>query len=156
MRCSNLRHKNRVTFQQGDLNKGLPNDLGAFQLVASFSALHHLTDKAQLFKQIYDVLEDGGWFFFIDAMSIHFNNNVFHLGRKRSQQQRQKRFEAAGIGQEAEQRIHETKAQADENSPDKDRISSLSSQITWLNEAGFRSVDHIWHFWMEHFIICRK
>ena len=46
--------------------------------------------------------------------------------------------------------------QVDEDSPERDRISRFSSQVEWLKDAGFRSVDYIWHFWMEHFVICRK
>jgi SAM-dependent methyltransferase len=132
--------------------------LGSFQFVASFSALHHLTDtnNIRIFRQIYDALEEGGWFFLIDAMSMHFDDDVFNLGRKRSQMRRQKRFKAASIDIEEDWRVREMDAQVDKDSPEKDRISSLSSQIAWLKEAGFRSVDHIWHFWMEHFIICRK
>lgn len=151
-------HSNRVTFHKGDLNNGLPKDLSSFQLVTSFSALHHLTDenKIRIFKQIYDVLENGGWFFLIDAMSIHFDNDVFSLGRKRSQLRQQERLASAGINIAEEQRVRATKTHGDEDSPQKDRISSLSSQLTWMKEAGFQSVDHIWHFWMEHFIICRK
>lgn len=151
-------HSNRVTFHQGDLNNGLPSNLGSFQFVTSFSALHHLTDenKIHIFKQIYDVLEKGGWFFFIDAMSMHFDNTVFRLGQKKFQLRRQQRLEAADIDMEEEQRLREAVSQVDQDSPEKDRISRLSSQIEWLKEAGFQSVDHIWHFWMEHFIICRK
>ena len=87
---------------------------------------------------------------------MHFDDDVFNLGRKRSQMRRQKRFKAASIDIEEDWRVREMDAQVDKDSPEKDRISSLSSQIAWLKEAGFRSVDHIWHFWMEHFIICRK
>jgi hypothetical protein len=61
----------------------------------------------------------------------------------------------AGIVEKA-RRVREMNAQVDDDSPEKDRISRLSLQLDWLKEAGFRSVDHIWHFWMEHFIICRK
>ena len=151
-------HSNRVTFHQGDLNQGLPKNLEPVQLVASFSALHHLTDenKMRIFKQIYDVLETGGWFFFIDAMSIHFDNDIFKLARQRSQHRKQERLEIAGIDLTEEQGVHKAKTQVDDNSPEKDRISPLSSQLTWLKDVGFQSVDHIWHFWMEHFIICRK
>ena len=36
--------------------------------------------------------------------------------------------------------------QVDEDSPERDRISRFSSQVEWLKEAGFRSVDYIWAF----------
>jgi len=86
----------------------------------------------------------------------HFDNTVFRLGQKQFQLRRQQRLEAADIDMEEEQRLREAVSQVDQDSPEKDRISRLSYQIEWLKEAGFRSVDHIWHFWMEHFIICRK
>ena len=52
-------------------------------MVSSFSAIHHLKNekKELLFRQIHDVLRPKGWFFFIDAMSIHFDDEVFLLGR---------------------------------------------------------------------------
>ena len=68
----------RVEFLQRDLNEGLLEGLGSFQFVASFSTIHHLTDenKARIFRQIYDVLETGGWFFLIDAMTTRFDDDV--------------------------------------------------------------------------------
>lgn len=66
------------------------------------------------------------------------------------------RFEEAGIDIEEANRVRAIIDQVDEDSPERDRISRFSSQVEWLKEAGFRSVDYIWHFWMEHFIICRK
>ena len=148
----------RVEFFQRDLNEGLLEGLGSFQFVASFSTIHHLTDenKVRIFRQIYDVLETGGWFFFIDAMSTRFDDDVYRLGRRRLTLRREERFEEAGIDIEEANRVREIIEQVDEDSPERDRISRFSSQVEWLKEAGFRSVDYIWHLWMEHFIICRK
>ena len=58
-------HSDRVEFQQYDLSEGKPEGLGSFQLVNSFSTIHHLTDenKVRVFRQIHDVLDPGGWFF---------------------------------------------------------------------------------------------
>ncbi len=55
----------------------------SFSFVSSFSTIHHLTDdnKVRLFKQIYDILELNGWFFLIDPMRIHFDDDVFRLGK---------------------------------------------------------------------------
>ena len=57
----------RVEFHRRDLNRGLPKDLGNFDLVVSFSTIHHLhdEDKLRLFSQIHGLLEDRGWFFLI-------------------------------------------------------------------------------------------
>jgi ubiquinone/menaquinone biosynthesis C-methylase UbiE len=152
------KHLDRVEFHQRDLNDGLPAGLGQFQFVSSFSTIHHLTDdnKFWLFKQIYDILELNGWFFLIDPMSIHFDDDVFRLGKRRQRFRLEERFKRAGVDiQEAEQ-VDAMKSQLRDGSPEKDRIARLSSHLEWLREAGFRSVDHIWHFWMEHFIIARK
>lgn len=152
------KNADRVSFRQRDLNEDLPEDLGAFQMVASFSAIHHLTDKnkARIFKQIHDALETDGWFFLIDAMTTHFDNDVFALGQKRSRRRRQERLKSAGIDTEEENQVREFVAQVSDDSPEKDRLSRFDLQKDWLVQAGFQSVDYIWHFWMEHFIICRK
>lgn len=151
-------HSDRVEFLRRDLNEGVPEGLGSFQLVSSFSTIHHLTDenKARVFRQIRDVLDPGGWFFFIDAMSVHFDDDVFNAGRTRHRNRQKERFDEAGIDVGEANGVGTVAAREDEDSAEKDRISSLAAQIEWLKEAGFRSVDHIWHFWMEHFIICRK
>ncbi len=151
-------HADRVEFLRGDLNEGVPGGLGSFQLVKSFSAIHHLTDenKARIFRQICSVLETDGWFFFIDPMSIRFDDDVFRLGRRRHVRRRNERFERAGIDIEEADRVDAIVGQTGIDSPEKDRISGFSAQVDWLKKAGFRSVDHIWHFWMEHFVICRK
>lgn len=148
----------RVEFLQHDLNKGLPDGLGSFQLVNSFSTIHHLTDenKVRVFRQIHDVLDPDGWFFLVDAMSVHFDDGVFRLGRARHRNRQKERFHRAGIAFEEADRVAGIVGRAEVDSPEKDRISPLAAQIEWLKEAGFGSVDHIWHFWMEHFIVCRK
>lgn len=151
-------HSDRVGFLRRDLNEGVPEGLGSFQLVSSFSTIHHLTDenKARVFRQIRDVLDPGGWFFFIDAMSVQFDDDVFNAGRTRHRNRQKERFESAGIDFEEANRVDGIVGETEEDSPERDRISPLAAQIEWLKEAGFGSMDQIWHFWMEHFIICRK
>ena len=150
--------RDRFVVSQGDLGEGLPDDIGRFEFVSSFSAIHHLTEanKQKLYCQIYDVLEPGGWFFLMDAMIIYFEDRVFALGRERHQMRLQQRLAEAGIDPSDIDRIDRLTKDVDEDAPDRDRPSRLDAQITWLKQAGFSSVDHIWHLWMEHFIICRK
>ena len=112
--------------------------------------------RARVFRQIHNVLDPGGWFFLIDAMSVYFDDDVFRQGRRRYSICRKERFERAGIDIEAADRVGAMVSKVNQNSPERDRISPLAAQIEWLKEAGFGSVDHIWHFWMEHFVICRK
>jgi ubiquinone/menaquinone biosynthesis C-methylase UbiE len=152
------KHLDRVEFHQRDLNDGLPAGIGLFQFASSFSTIHHLADenKARLFKQIYDVLADGGWFFLIDAMSVRFDDDVFRIGKRRQRLRLEERFRGAGVDLREAERVEAMVSRVGEDSPEGDRISRFSSHLEWLREAGFRSVDHIWHFWMEHFIISRK
>jgi len=152
------KYSDRVQFYQRDLNDGLPDSLGTFQFVSSFSTIHHLTDdnKVRLFKQIYDTLESNGWFFLIDPMRIYFDDDIFRLGKLRNRFRLEERFKESGIDIQETDGVDAIKFQLGDSSPEKDRIARFSSHMEWLKEAGFRSVDHIWHFWMEHFIISRK
>jgi hypothetical protein len=94
--------------------------------------------------------------FFVDAMIIHFDNTIYARGKQRQKRRREKRMQQAGIKPSETSRVDTLKNAVSDNAPDQDRISRLESQIGWLREAGFSSVDHIWHFWMEHFFVCRK
>ena len=148
----------RVEFYQRDLNQGLPEGLGTFHLVSAFSAVHHLTDenKARLFGQVHDILEPGGWLFLTDAMSVHFDDDVFRLGRRRARLRMEERFRDAGADIREADELEAIGDENDEDAPDADRIAPLSRHMDWLQQAGFRSIDYVWHFWMEHFIIARK
>lgn len=148
----------RIEFSRRDLNDGLPANIGRFEFVSAFSAIHHLTpeNKQRLYRQIYDVLEPGGWFSLIDAMTARFDNDVYALNVRRRKSRLEERYRSAGIEPEAVQRMDDAKTDLAQDAPDLDRLSPFSDQIGWMKEAGFRSVDHIWHDWMEHFIICRR
>lgn len=152
------RYSDRVEFYQRDLHDGLPSKLESFDLVSSFSTIHHLFDdkKVQLFREIYDVLRSDGWFFLIDPMSTRFDNDVFKQFRHRQHLRLDARFKRAGVDIEDAERINTMVSQVSDDSPEKDRIARFSAHIEWLNDAGFRSVDHIWHLFMEHFVISRK
>ena len=152
------RYSDRVEFHQRDLHEGLPLKLGLFDFVSSFSTIHHLHDenKVRLFIEIYDVLQSEGWFFLIDPMSTRFDNDVFKQFRHRQHLRLDARFKHAGVDITDAERINTMVSEVSDNSPEKDRIAGFAAHIEWLNEAGFRSVDHIWHLFMEHFIISRK
>jgi len=137
------KHPDRVEFHQRNLNDGLPTGLGKFQFVSSFSTIHHLTDdnKVRLFNQIYDVLESDGWFFLIDPMSVHFDDDVFRLGKRRHSFLLKECLKQAGIDIQETEQVDALKCQLGESSPEKDRIARFSSHVEWLKEAGFRSVD---------------
>lgn len=148
----------RLALQQRDLETGLPADVGTFDLVASFSTIHHLTDdgKRRVFEEVHDALSPGGWFLLMDAMIVHFDDDVWRLGRERNARRQQERFAAAGIDLDAHRKAQDRKRALADDSPERDRIARLADQLDWLRDAGFASVDHVWHYWMEHLIIARK
>ncbi len=147
-----------VNFIQGDLGHGLPADLGTFDLVFSFSAIHHLEPDAKksLIQQVFDALVPGGQFFLIDAMFDQFSNSVFKTGRKREVHLRASRLESSGFPMEDYERFEQIKKEIAAGSPEKDRIGTVQEHAKWLKEVGFESVDHVWHQWFEHFFIAEK
>jgi tRNA (cmo5U34)-methyltransferase len=54
----------RVEIIDQDLNSPLPG--GAFDLVVSFFAIHHVEDKERLFRELFDRLRPGGRLIFAD------------------------------------------------------------------------------------------
>ena len=148
----------RADFRQVDLSDGIPSGIGTFDIVFAFSVVHHLEDekKRMLFAQIHECLNPGGWFFFMDAMTVMFDDDVFAIGKGRDAKRRQERFQLAGITEAEVEELESVKARLSESAPDRDRLAPLAAQLGWLGDTGFRSVDYIWHFWMEHFIIARK
>jgi SAM-dependent methyltransferase len=152
------RSADRVELYQRDLNEGLPADIGTFDIVSSFSTVHHLTDqnKLSLLRQVKDVLKPGGWFFLIDAMMQRFDDEVFRTGRERERRQAEARFAEAGMDIRESDDLKALREGGDGVASHVDRITSLSNHLKWLDQAGFRTVDHVWHFWMEHFIIARR
>jgi SAM-dependent methyltransferase len=57
-------HGDRVRLVDQDLNSSLPS--GRFDLVVSLFAIHHVEDKARLFRQVFDRLRSGGRLVFAD------------------------------------------------------------------------------------------
>ena len=148
----------RVRFQQHDLNEVTSGEPGQTDLVVAFSALHHLPDerKRTIYEEIFSLLRPNGHLFLADAMFVPYDSDLWRLGRKREVNQRIKRLEESGVGQAGYESYEEIKRSLDATSPERDRISSLESQLEYLRNAGFSSIDRIWHFWMEHLVIARK
>ena len=147
-----------VAFVQRDLNDGLPADIGKFDLVLAFSAIHHLGSAAKksLIQQVFDSLVPDGWFFLVDAMVDQFDDDVFAVGRGRELRLRSERVKASTHPSEMFAQFDEIKGQLAKGSPERDRIASVQNHVGWMEEAGFASIDHVWHHWFEHFFIARK
>ncbi len=148
----------RVQFVQHDLGDPLPVELAELDMVVAFSVLHHLTDerKRAICGEIFSALKPGGWLLLVDAMYAPYSSDVWDRGRERERSARAQRFEEAGILQAELDRHEHAKSALDESSPERDRISTLDEQMQNLRDAGFSSIDRVWHFWMEHLVVARK
>jgi tRNA (cmo5U34)-methyltransferase len=126
-----FRSENNFEFVELDFSKEpLP---GKYDLVISALAIHHLEDidKAKLYKNVFDVLNDGGLFInadqtagrtmlFDDLYKNNWRETVSHSGLDR-----------------------ESLAQAFERTK-LDKFALLSDQLKWLEKAGFTDVDCIY------------
>ena len=121
----------RVTFRLMDYAKQPLK--GTFDLIISALSVHHLTDneKQTLFNNAFKILEPGG--LFINADQVLGENAVAEKIYKRSWL---KQVRTLGISEKslaaAQERMKE------------DRMSPLSSQLTWLLQAGFADVT-VWY-----------
>ncbi len=148
----------RAEYRQHDLSNPIPADLNDFDLVVSFSALHHLQEsrKTRIAEEIYATLKPGGWLILLDAMYVPYAPEVWKIGLEREKTERVRRFAESDTSPSEYQQYESAKHALAESSPERDRLSSMSDQIDNLRGAGFASVDTVWHFWMEHLVIAQK
>lgn len=106
---------------------------GTYDLIISALSIHHLEDsaKASLFQKIYTALEPGG--LFINADQVQGENAVAEKIYTRTWL---RKVRENGI---SEASLHEARARMKE-----DRMSPLSSQLTWLMQAEFIDVS-VWY-----------
>ncbi|HEX3247406.1 MAG TPA: class I SAM-dependent methyltransferase [Chloroflexota bacterium] len=121
----------RFGYHVGDFAEGeLPGDLpGTFDLAVSSRAIHHLSspNKAKLYSQIFNRLNDGGAFFNIDNMrprDDYFRAVYRKMGNRSTRPQGMGGGNGGGSGTEH---------------PD-----PVGEQLTWLRNAGFAHVDCLW------------
>ncbi len=148
----------QVRFLQHDLTERLPDEIGKVDLIVAFSALHHLPDdrKRSIAGEIFSALKPGGYLFLADAMFVSYDESVWKMGREREEIARLNRLADAGVDRADYDRYEEAKNRLDASSPERDRISSLDSQLANLRDVGFSKINHVWHFWMEHLVIAQK
>src|SRR3569833_1197259 len=106
---------------------------GKYDLVISALAIHHLEDidKAKLYKNVFDVLNDGG--LFINADQVAGKTMLFDSLYKYYWRETVSR---SGLD-------HEALVQAFERTK-LDKFASLDDQLKWLEKAGFADVDCIY------------
>ncbi|MEP6623316.1 MAG: class I SAM-dependent methyltransferase [Acidimicrobiia bacterium] len=107
-----------------DLDEPLPGEWGAFDLVVSSYAIHHLSDgrKRALYGEVFDRLEPGGAFF-----------NLEHVASPTPE-------------------LHVDFLRALGRTPETDdpsnQLAPLDEQLGWLRAIGFAQVDCHWK-WRE-------
>lgn len=101
-----------------------------FDLIISSLSIHHLSDieKQNLFKKIYAHLKLGGIFINADQV-LGETEEIDKIYRNRWLEQ----VKAKGTTEQELNAAHERMKQ--------DKMSTLSSQIKWLNDAGFVNVN---------------
>jgi tRNA (cmo5U34)-methyltransferase len=110
----------RVTVAKHDLNQSLGGASGAFDVITSGCAIHHLADarKQALFEEIARLLNDDGVFLNLDVVASP--NDRLHQD-----------FLVA-IGRTADD--------------PEDRLAPVASQEIWLREAGFNLAACMWQW----------
>jgi tRNA (cmo5U34)-methyltransferase len=121
---------------------------GSFAAAVSALAIHHLSDerKRALYCEVYELLRPGGVFLKNDlvatppALKARFEElNLLAI----QEQDRLKRGRARPL----EEIRAEMRAQLQTAGPQHhNQIASLSHQLEWLREAGFKSVDCYWKY----------
>lgn len=109
---------------------------GEFEVVVSALSIHHLADdrKARLFRNIHAHLADGG--LFINADQV--------LG---SSPETERVYRTEWLRQVRDKGVSEMDLTAALGRMQEDRMTTLESQLNWLEEAGFRSVN----CWYKHY-----
>jgi tRNA (cmo5U34)-methyltransferase len=114
--------------------------------VLSSLAIHHLADegKAQLFRDIYRLLEPGGVFLIVDLIRQENALGMAYAGWAYDEAVRLRALELDG-----DERAFEEFKRLEWNyfyHPDdpSDRPATLPDQLRWLENAGFQDVDVYW------------
>ena len=78
------------------------------------------------------------------------------FARQKNRELNRRTERLSGVAQADFVRLEEIKESLSNESPERDRFSSLHNYKKWMDEAGFASVNYMWHFWMEHLFVCVK
>jgi SAM-dependent methyltransferase len=114
----------RVELAHHDLEQPLPADLGAFDVVVSSFAIHHLAPARQraLYAEVFEILRPGG--LFVNAEHVASPTDELH-----------RQFLAA-LG-----------CLPYDDDPS-NQLVALEHHLTWLNDIGFEDADCFWK-WRE-------
>jgi tRNA (cmo5U34)-methyltransferase len=123
-------HADRVRLLDLDLNERIPE--GEFDLIVSFFAIHHVSDKATLIRDVYDRLVPGGRFLYADiTVSEDPDREAENLASWASS------MRDAGLDEE---RISEVLMDHRDN----DLPEPEGTQLAHLGRAGFEPAEIVW------------
>lgn len=123
----------------------LPPTLGRFDLVVSTISLHHVRDKAALYRRLYELLDPGGRLCFSDQLrgrteEIHSINWERWLAFCRAP------------GHCTEEEVQSLLDHADAH----DHYTPLEEHFDLLRAAGFHDLDCVWRNWIWGILLARK
>ena len=126
-----------------DMVSGIPD--GPYDAVISALAIHHIddADKRTLFARVHEVLKPGG--VFVNAEQVSGPTPELTAAYEHWWEQECRRLAAAEgeIAAAQQRKLH-------------DRCSDVGSQLQWLREAGFETVDCLWKSWCFATIVAIK
>jgi tRNA (cmo5U34)-methyltransferase len=126
-----------------DMAEPLP--AGPFDAVVSALAIHHLEDhdKQRLFARVYDVLRPGG--VFVNAEQVAGPTPELAERYRRTWERMCRELGASDdeIVAAKQRRSH-------------DRCADVASQLAWLREVGFPTVDCLYKYWEEAVLVAVK
>jgi len=110
---------------------------GVFDLITSCISLHHVADKARLFRVLYRGLRSGGFLIFGDQMAGQTEAND-----RTNQEQMIEFWREPGhcTGDEIQSLFEHADAH--------DYHTPVLEQMRLIEDAGFRDVDCVWRNWM--------
>jgi tRNA (cmo5U34)-methyltransferase len=114
--------------------------------VVSGLAIHHLVDdrKRELYREIYGLVGQGGIFINDEAVASPpgFKARFEALHYRTMQEQERAKFGTARSVEELRAEAEEQRRLAGQPS----HIAPLATQLAWVSEAGFQSVDCFWRY----------
>ncbi len=149
-------HLDRVSFQVRDFSKrGWNKSLGSFNVVASLFAIHHIQDryKRTLYKQIYRMLEQNGYFLLGDLVKSRydvFEEKYEDIWCKIIQQRAKDILGIERTLEQVKQKDRELRASQ------RDMPATVDEQIGWLREAGFSLAECVWKWYRLALFVALK